>query len=71
MGDARKGSVSITIFGVGAIPDPAEDAPREQVFEYAALVATLIAGNSTTAAPTKRLARLYMDRWHPEEAPRG
>jgi hypothetical protein len=48
------------------IPIPSEDAPREQLFEFAALFAYA----STVGAPLhdkvfQRLACAYLERWHP------
>ena len=43
------------------IPEPPEDAPREQLFEFAAL-----AGFSRWDSVSYRVAAAYCQQWHPE-----
>lgn len=49
---------------------PAEDAPREQWMEYAAIFAAAnslpLPSRVLVPRPLKILTRLYCERWHPE-----
>jgi hypothetical protein len=60
----------IEVFGVGKIPCPAPDAPREQWFEYA-IVYSMLLGSDRADTPVKVIARLYMARWHPDALTTG
>lgn len=51
------------------VPELPEDAPREQLFEFSALAGLASAYGSDLLQypePYNRVARAYLERWHPE-----
>ena len=60
----------ITVFGVGEIPRPPDDAPPQQWLDYAVVVASLVASDVTASSPTKEVGRAYLAKW-PSPAPAG
>ena len=60
--------------GAGELPVPGTDAPREQLFEYAARVGLMHAqGALGTSVPeiVDRARRLYVERWGGADQARG
>jgi hypothetical protein len=45
------------------IPPLPDDAPHEQVMDFAAVAGSLVVSMHPTTL--RRIARAYMDRWHP------
>jgi hypothetical protein len=48
-----------------AIPPPPDDAPHEQIMDFAAVAGATLAHMGGDLAQLRRIARAYMDRWHP------
>jgi hypothetical protein len=48
-----------------AIPPPPDDAPHEQIMDFAAVAGAFVVSMHPTTR--SRIAQSYMDRWHPRD----